>query len=59
MLQDVSIALALGGLVLLLSLCRMAGRHLPKEPGTGRCWHCGQPTESATGVCELCRAGDR
>lgn len=44
---------------LLLSLRHVAGRHLPREPHTGRCWHCGHPTESATGVCEACREGER
>lgn len=37
---------------MLLGLCRVAGQGLPKEPGTGRCWYCAAPTESATGLCE-------
>ena len=49
-----ALGLALTGL-LLLGLCQVAGRNLPKELGTGRCWHCGHATESATGVCERCR----
>lgn len=53
-------ALAIGttavalSLILLLVLTRVSGRHLPHQLGTGRCWHCGSPTTSKTGVCAHC-----
>lgn len=46
-----AIALAL---VLLLTLARISGRHLPRQLGTGRCWHCGAPAPSTTGICAPC-----
>lgn len=54
LIASAAIGLALAGAAL-LALCQIAGQDLPKQPGTGRCWYCGEPTDSATGVCERCR----
>ena len=48
-----AIGLALGG-VMVLALCHVAGRELPTEPGSGRCWHCGKPARPDSETCQYC-----